>query len=75
LSFALLHTTQWQLTDKNNWIDFLKSNFHFNENIQWHCMQLELDLKNYVYFKFNWKQMSMQIGATGIKNLLVTMVL
>jgi hypothetical protein len=26
------------------WIDFVKIKFHLNENIEWHCMHLELNL-------------------------------
>jgi hypothetical protein len=32
-----------QLTDDKKWIDFVKIKFHSTENIECHCMQLELN--------------------------------
>jgi hypothetical protein len=34
---------QWQWNDEHKWVDFVKFNFHLNENIEWYCMQLELN--------------------------------
>jgi hypothetical protein len=33
--------TQWN--DEHKWVDFVKFKFHLNENIEWSCMQLELN--------------------------------
>jgi hypothetical protein len=57
-----------------------------NENIEWNCMQIEWNFNSTIQFTswmkiwFNWIQIQlkingMQIGAKGIKNLLVNMVL
>jgi len=58
LGFALLCTTSnHQLI---NWwkkkVDFVKIKFHLNENIEWHCMHLELNqnllILNPIEFKY-----------------------
>jgi hypothetical protein len=36
----------WIVNDSHlmeKWIDFMNIKFHMNENIEWHCMQLELN--------------------------------
>jgi hypothetical protein len=45
------------------WIDFVKIKFHLNENVEWHCMQLELNLDslfNWIEFKY---RISMQLNS------------
>jgi hypothetical protein len=32
------------LINWKKWIDFVKIKFHLNENIEWHCTQLEFEL-------------------------------
>jgi hypothetical protein len=34
------------------WIDFMKIKFHSNENIEWHCMDLEFQL-HWLEFELN----------------------
>jgi hypothetical protein len=50
------------MTINLKWIGFVKFKFHSNENIEWHCMQLEL----------NWAQIplnrnGMQIDTQSMK--------
>ncbi len=33
----------WWINLWKIWIDFVKIKFHFNETIEWHCMQLEFN--------------------------------
>ncbi len=67
--------------DERNKLIFVKIKFHSNENIEWHCMLLELNpvqQKNWIelnnWIKIQLKRNRMQIGE-GIKNLLGNMVL
>jgi hypothetical protein len=80
LGSALVLHYEWQSTQltKTNWIVFVKIKFHSNENIEWHCMQLELNFKfsNWIEFKYiELKRNVIQIDAKGYwKNVLMTMV-
>jgi len=73
-----------------NWwkkIDVVKIKLHLNENIEWHCMQFELNWIQIFWFEFkyiegdfNWikiqlKRNGMQIGEETNENLFVIMVL
>jgi len=49
LGSALLDTTRDNQRIKK-WFDFGKIKFHSNENIKWHCVQLELNWR-----KTKWK--------------------
>jgi hypothetical protein len=33
---------------KKNCIDFVKIKFHWDENSEWHCMQLEFKLNQFI---------------------------
>ncbi len=50
-STLLCITSSNQLIKK--WIDFVETKFHLNENIECHCMQLEMELDLIQNFKFN----------------------
>jgi len=42
-----------------NWwkkIDVVKIKLHLNENIEWHCMQFELNWIQIFWFELNWIQ-------------------
>jgi hypothetical protein len=54
-----------------NWIDFVKIKFHLNEDIEWHCMQFDLNLDfnelhsnllNSIQFNFNTIKLNVTIG-------------
>jgi hypothetical protein len=75
------------ITNNDQWIFFkkyiVKIKFHFNENIELHCMQFEL-IWNLVfkkkiqfnYIEINWKEMKcMHIGRKGIEKYFMKMVL
>jgi hypothetical protein len=47
-----LHPFNWLIDEK--FIDFVTIKFHSNENIECHCMQIELDSKFQIYL--NWIQ-------------------
>jgi len=61
------------------WIDFVKIKFHLNENVEWNCMQFELNWIYILKFKcielkfkcIELKRNGMQIDAKDIENLLV----
>jgi len=71
--YALPMMINWWKT----WIDFVKIKFHSNENIEWHCIQLEFNsiLKctqfnsiqlqnfnsNFIKFQFNWGEMGYKL--------------
>jgi hypothetical protein len=42
------------------WINFVKFKFQLNENIEWHCMQFEL---NWIGLKFLWQEMQKGFGV------------
>jgi hypothetical protein len=50
---------------------FVKIKIHLNENIDWYCIQLELNLDLLIELK----RIKMKIGAKGIEILLVWMML
>ncbi len=68
-------------------IAFVRIKFHLNENIEWHCMQLELNLietqlDSSILIRIRIELISieleineMQIGGEGIENMLSNMVL
>jgi hypothetical protein len=42
-----------QSIDEKKWINFVKIKFHLNENIEWHCMQLEFNFNSIsIEFKY-----------------------
>jgi hypothetical protein len=41
-----------QRNDEKSKLKFVKIKFHLNENIEWHHMQLELNSKNLIEFKY-----------------------
>ncbi len=62
-----------------NGIDFIGMKFHSNENIEWHCMKIELKILKFDSNALNWikielKRNGIQIGTKGIENLLMTMM-
>jgi hypothetical protein len=62
----------WQSTNKNKLIKkFVEINFHSNENIEWHCMQLEFKYietklkyikwnSNLIALKFIWNKIELK---------------
>jgi hypothetical protein len=57
---------------------FVKIKIHLNENIDWYCIQLELNLDLFEFeskFFIELKRIKMKIGAKGIEILLVWMML
>jgi hypothetical protein len=60
----------------------VKTKFHLNENIEWHCMQLEFNSIqihwmefefNLTFFQIQLKRSGMQIGGEDIESMLVNM--
>ncbi len=45
------------------WIAFVKIKFHLNENVEWHCMQLELNMDSFfIWIEFSYR-ISMQLNS------------
>jgi hypothetical protein len=81
LGSMLLCIYQWWINNWcQKWIDFVKIKFHSNDNIEWPCVQIELNSNQFIEFdltielwlKFNWKKIEMQIGEEGIETLLMS---
>jgi hypothetical protein len=58
---------QWQSIDEKRLVDFVKLKFHWNENIEWHSMHLELNWilgLNWIGFKFlGWNEIHLMFNA------------
>jgi hypothetical protein len=73
----LLVAMKWS----KKWVDFVKIKFDVNENIEWHCMQLELIeiIFNQIESKFlNWIKIhwiEMQIDTRNIENMLIPSII
>jgi hypothetical protein len=65
LGSMMLCITNNGLIDVKNELIFLKIKFHSNDNIEWPCVQIELnsnifiefDLTIELWFKFNWRKL------------------
>ncbi len=81
-----LHTTMHSLPMMINWwktwIDFVKIKFHSNENIEWHCIQLEVNsiyssvlnsiqlqkiYSNFIKFELSWREMGYKLVKKVLK--------
>ncbi len=54
--FMILHSTNNNLLMRK-WSNFVEIKFHSNENIKWHCIQLELNwiqIQNFILNSIQW---------------------
>jgi len=63
LGLHIIAHQKWQSTSQliKKWIDFMKIKFHPNENIEWHCMNLE--------FQLHWLEFELNFNSTKFNSI------